>query len=188
MRKIAIFASGGGSNAEAIIQHFKDSALVQVALIVTNKSTAGVIARADNHQLPYRVINRSILNDEEKMLPILKDHNIDFIVLAGWLQLIPSFLVKAYKDSIVNIHPALLPAYGGKGMYGMHVHRAVKENKEMTSGMTIHLVNEEYDEGKHLFQASTLLDPTDSPEDIAAKVLKLEHKYYPKVIEYLISN
>ncbi len=188
MTRIAIFASGGGSNAEAIINHFKDVDSITVSLIVTNKSDAGIIKRANNHGIPFLVITKSELKNQDFLLTKLKGDKIDFIVLAGFLLLIPSYLVEAYPQKIVNIHPALLPAYGGKGMYGMNVHRAVKENEEEMSGMTIHYVNQAYDEGKHIFQASIKIDATDTAEEIAGKVLKLEHKYYSKVIDYLLKS
>lgn len=186
MKKIAILASGGGSNAEAIIQYFKSVDDIEVSLIVTNKIKAGVIDRGQKHNIPVHIIDRNQLYDSEKLLDLMSEYKIDLIVLAGFLLLVPIYLIQAYPEKILNIHPALLPQYGGKGMYGVNVHKAVKENRDIMSGITIHLVNEKFDEGKHLFQASCRLEMEDTSEDIGAKVLKLEHKYYPKVIHYFI--
>ncbi len=186
MKHIAIFATGGGSNAQKIIEHFKDNNETQVSLIISNKENAGVIDKAKAHNIPTLIINRHEFYKTKDILKKLHTFDIDFIVLAGFLWLIPNYLVKEFPNRIVNIHPALLPKYGGKGMYGMNVHRAVFEAKEEESGMTIHFVNEHYDEGAIIFQAKCLLDTTNSPEDIAQKVLELEHQYYPKVIEKVI--
>lgn len=181
--RIAIFASGGGSNAEQIIRHFKENEEIEVSLILSNRKSAFVLERAKNHNIPGITFSKSELNQTTKILEILNTYKIDFIVLAGFLLLLPRDLIKAYPDRIVNIHPALLPAYGGKGMYGKHVHQAVFDNYEKESGITIHLVNENYDEGKQLFQKSVALDSTDTPSEIAKKVLALEHQYFPMVIE-----
>ena len=188
MKKIAILASGRGSNAEAIIQYFKNVDDIEVSLIVTNKIKAGVIHRAQNHVIPIHIIERNQLYNSEKLLDLMLEYEINVIVLAGFLLLVPIYLIQAYPEKILNIHPALLPQYGGKGMYGMNVHKAVKENRDIMSGITIHLVNEKFDEGKQLFQASCRLEQEDTAESIAAKVLKLEHKYYPKVIHYFIEK
>jgi len=188
MKHLAIFASGGGSNAECIIQHFSAHPSIAVSLIVSNKATAGVIQKAENHQLPYTVISKAELNEPKYLLPLLQKYNVDFIALAGFLLLIPQSLVQAYPDAIFNIHPALLPKYGGKGMYGHHVHQAVFDDFEKESGPTIHLVNEKYDEGKILFQKSVALLPSDTPDVIAKKVLAVEHEHYARVIEeYILS-
>ena len=157
MKRIAIFASGGGSNAEAIIQYFKEKENVSVALIVANKSKAFVVERAKTHNIPSIIISRDSFYKEESIVEHLVNYKVDLIVLAGFLWLIPEYLVNAFPQKILNIHPALLPQYGGKGMYGMNVHRAVKENGDEISGITIHYVNNEYDKGKHLFQASVRL-------------------------------
>ena len=188
MKNLAIFASGGGSNAEAIIQYFNAIEDIRVNLIVSNKNTAGVLARAEKNNISAHVITRNSFYEDRSVLDILHNHEIDWIILAGFLWLVPEYLIDAYSERMLNIHPALLPKYGGKGMYGIHVHRAVKENKESISGMTIHMVNKEYDKGKHVFQATTELSPLDTPEDIAAKVLKLEHKYYPRIIHHLVNS
>lgn len=188
MKHIAIFASGGGSDAEAIIRYMKDIDDINVNLIISNKGRAGVIQRALNHHINTHIISRTSFYESEDILGLLQEYHIDWIILAGFLWLVPAYLIEAYPDRILNIHPALLPKYGGKGMYGMNVHKAVKENKDTVSGMTIHYVNQEYDKGKHVFQATTELSPDDTPEDIAAKVLKLEHKYYPQVIHHLVKS
>ncbi len=188
-KRLVIFASGGGSNAEAIINYFSGSDLAQVVLIVTNKKEAGVIQRADSHDIPSLVISKKALSNKEFLIPTLDQYKPDLIILAGFLLLIPTHLVEAYPDAILNIHPALLPKYGGKGMYGHHVHQAVFDNNEKTSGPTIHLVNAHYDEGQILFQAEVALEPMDTPDIIAQKVLALEHKHYPQVIEqYLLGG
>jgi len=186
MKNIAIFASGGGSNAQKIMEHFENCSFAQVSLIISNKSKAGVLEKALIRNLPTLVLNREEFYKTENILKKLNTYNIDFVVLAGFLWLVPTYLVKAYKGRIVNIHPALLPKYGGKGMYGMNVHRAVHAAKEEETGPTIHFVNEHYDEGGIIFQAKCSIQPTDSPENIAKKVLALEHKYYPQVIEKVI--
>lgn len=182
MKRIAIFASGSGSNAREIIHHFSNSQVAQVALVVTNRGKAGVRDIAARHRIESTVVKRSEF-DSKEFIHFLADRKIDFIALAGFLLLIPASLVKAFENRIVNIHPALLPKYGGAGMYGMHVHRAVKEAGEKQSGMTIHYVNQHYDEGQIIFQATCDLEPSDTPEIIQQKVLKLEHTHYAKVIE-----
>jgi len=187
-KNIAIFASGGGSNARSIIAHFKDSAIADVALVVSNKPDAGVLKIAAENGIPTVVIQRKPFYETDELLEVLHAHHIDFIALAGFLWLVPQYLVAAYPKKIVNIHPALLPAYGGKGMYGIHVHTAVKAAGETESGMTIHYVNDHYDEGDIVFQAKVSLEKTDTPEDIARKVLTLEHRHFPQVIETLLTD
>lgn len=187
MKKIAIFASGSGSNAEEIIKHFKKSNIGEVALILSNKPDAYVLERAKKYDVPSVVFNRNELKDMT-VLDILKSHSIDFIVLAGFMNLVPENLVKAYPNKIVNIHPALLPKFGGKGMYGDHVHKAVRESGDVETGITIHLVNEKYDEGQIIFQASCPVDENDTPATIAEKVHQLEHANYPKVIEKVLAE
>ena len=184
--KIAVFASGGGSNARKIMEHFRNSDAGQVALVVCNKKNAGVIGIADSFGIPVQLIDRELFYETEALLDLMRQYDIGFIALAGFLWLMPPYLVKAYPGKIVNIHPALLPKYGGKGMYGMHVHEAVKAAGDKESGPTIHFVNEHYDEGNIIFQASCPIDPEDSPESIAHKVLELEHRHYPTVIEALL--
>lgn len=188
MIRIAILASGSGSNAEKIIRYLQDHARLRIEVVVTNHKKAGVIARAARYDLPVEVIPNAEWADEDRVLSFFKDSKIDFIVLAGFLRMIPEFLIGAYPRQIVNIHPALLPDYGGKGMYGMNVHRAVCKNKEKESGITIHLVNEEYDRGEILFQARCRVLPDDLPEDVQKKVQVLEHQFYPMIVEYLAAG
>ena len=185
-RKIAILASGGGSNARKIIEHFRNSDAASVVLIAANKADCGALTIANEFGIKTLVITRENFRDSDTFRNKLVDLEIDLVVLAGFLWRIPSNIVESFNGKIVNIHPALLPKYGGKGMYGMNVHRAVKEALETVSGMTIHFVNENYDEGNVIFQASVELDSMDTAEDIAAKVLKLEHHHYPVIIEQVI--
>lgn len=186
MVRIAILASGSGSNAEAIIRYLQGVREVDVACIVTNRRRAGVLDRARLYGIPSRVFPRSAWeNTPQEVLEYFSEQRIDVIVLAGYLQKIPEYLIQTFPNRIVNIHPALLPAYGGKGMYGMHVHRAVHQNREKESGITIHLVNEKYDDGEIIFQARCAIAPEDSPEEIRSKVLSLEHRYFPVVVKYL---
>lgn len=186
MKNIAIFASGTGSNATKIVEHFSDHATIKVALIISNKTTAKVLDMAKSKTIPTLIINRTNFYQTENLLANLANHQIDFIALAGFLWLIPPYLVKAFPNKMVNIHPALLPKYGGKGMYGQHVHKAVRANNEQVSGITLHYVNEHYDEGNIIFQAACPIANTDSPSDIAQHVLKLEHYYFPRVLESLL--
>lgn len=184
--KISIFASGGGSNAQKFFEHFAQNDTAEIVSVFTNNKSAGVISRAEKFNLPIHILNRSYWDTGEIPISILKEEKVDYIVLAGFMLLIPKALISQYSDRIFNIHPALLPKFGGQGMYGNNVHKAVKAVGEEVSGITIHLVNEEYDKGRILYQESCFLDPTDSPEEIGAKVLKLEHKNYPKVVESVI--
>lgn len=186
--KLAIFASGGGSNAEKIIEYFSTSADIEVSLILSNNAKAYVLERAANHNISSFIFKLSDLHNSEKVIDELAAHDIDWIILAGFLQLIPQSMIQKYNNHIINIHPALLPQYGGKGMYGHHVHRAVFNNFEKESGITIHLVNEQYDKGQILFQTTTQLSTTDTPDLIASKVLQLEHKHYARIIENTIMD
>ncbi len=185
-KKIAIFASGNGTNALQLIKHFKNHAHIQVGLIVTNQSNAGVIQVAKAHQVPYSLINRSLLANNSYMTALLNLYDINFIVLAGFLLLIPPFLVKLYDQRMINIHPALLPKFGGKGMYGDHVHQAVLQAGETETGISIHYVNEMYDRGKIIFQAKCKVDRKDNVEKLARKVQELEHQYLPEWTEKLV--
>lgn len=185
---IAIFASGGGSNARKIIEYFKNSETIAVQMVVSNKKDAAVLDIAQANGIKTQVVNRADFMHAEQFLAVLKQEHIDFVVLAGFLWLVPAYLVEAFPNRIFNIHPALLPKFGGKGMYGHFVHEAVKAAGETESGMTIHLVNEQYDKGDILFQARSTLLSEDSPEDIAQKVLALEHRYYAEVIEKTITE
>lgn len=188
MSRIAIFASGRGSNAKKIIHHFEDKNATSIALVVSNKKDAPVLALAEQHNIPTIVLTKSSFYHSKEILSSLQSFQIDFIALAGFLWLLPAYLIKAYPKKILNIHPALLPKYGGKGMYGMNVHHAVREAHEKHSGISIHYVNEHYDEGNILFQASCEIHQDDSAEDIAKKVQTLEHQYFPSVIEAILPN
>lgn len=180
---IAIFLSGTGSNARKIIEHFQGHPSVSITLLVSNKPELGAIDIAGENNIPLLSITKSMLYDEQMFLKSLKDAGVDFIVLAGFLLLIPPYLVKHFEKKIVNIHPGLLPKFGGKGMYGHHVHEAVKVAGEIESGITIHFCNAHYDEGDIIFQAKTALSADDTPKDIARKVLALEHEHFAKVVE-----
>ena len=186
MTRIAIFASGSGSNAENIIRYVSDNRSIKVVLVLSNKSCSGVLIRAQLHNIPTFIFTKNDLNECSKVHNVLKDYNASMIVLAGFLLKIPLCMIKAYPNSILNIHPALLPKYGGNGMYGMNVHKAVVENKEEKSGITIHYVNENYDEGAIIFQATCDIDKHDLPEDVKTKVQALELCHFPSVIESII--
>lgn len=186
--KIAIFASGSGSNAQRITEYFSENQSVSIELFLTNNPQAGVIERGRKLHIPTLIFDKYTFSKTEKILAILQKQEIDLIILAGFLWLIPEYLVKAYPNKIINIHPALLPKYGGKGMWGHFVHEAVVANKESESGITIHYVNEHYDEGGIIFQASCEIIETDTPEDVAHKVQILEHQHFPKVIEELVEK
>ena len=184
-KRIAIFASGSGSNAENIINYFSGSPNVSFPIILSNKKEAFVHERAKKMQIPSITFDKMQLENGE-VLALLQKEGIDFIVLAGFLLKVPENILAAYPNKIVNIHPALLPNYGGKGMYGMKVHEAVVANGEKESGITIHYVNEHYDEGAIIAQYKCEVLPTDSPDDVAEKVHALEYKYFPRVIEGVI--
>lgn len=186
MKRIIIFASGSGTNAENIIEYFHDNVLVTVNYIVTNNPKAGVLERADRLGVPSKIFSKNEMQQTE-FISFLKE-NADFIVLAGFLLKVPDELIKHFPNAIVNIHPALLPKYGGKGMYGMHVHKAVVENQESESGITIHYVNENYDEGAIIFQKSVDLKSADTPNDVADKIHRLEQDNFPKVIENVLQS
>lgn len=183
---MAIFASGSGSNCENIIRYFRNSPLVNVSLVVSNKPDAYVLERAKQLGVPSIVVTKTELNDASVMLKLLK--NADFIVLAGFLPLIPDYLIEAFPHRIVNIHPALLPKYGGKGMWGHHVHEAVKASGDTVTGMTVHFVTPVCDAGEIIAQFSVAVSPNDSVEDIAAKEHNLEMEHFPKVLEEIILN
>ena len=186
MTRIAIFASGSGSNAENIIRYFSDNKDVKVVLVLSDQSRSGVLIRAQLHNIPTFIFTKDDLNERTKVHDVLKEYNASMIVLAGFLLKIPLYMIEAYPNSILNIHPALLPKYGGKGMYGMNVHTAVVENKEEKTGITIHYVNENYDEGAIIFQATCDIDEHDLPEDVKTKVQALELRHFPSVIESII--
>ncbi|MDR3339098.1 MAG: phosphoribosylglycinamide formyltransferase [Candidatus Symbiothrix sp.] len=185
MIKIALFASGSGSNAENIIRYFQDREDISFPLIVSNKEEAYVHERAKRLHIPSYTYGKEAFENGEALL-LLQQNEIDFIVLAGFLLKVPEVMLQAYPQKIINIHPALLPKFGGKGMYGSHVHEAVVAAKETNTGITIHYVNENYDEGQIIFQAKCAVLPTDSPDDVATKVHALEYEYFPKVINSTI--
>ena len=187
-KKIAILASGSGTNAENIIKYFEGSQDVSVQLVLSNKEEAYVLTRARQHNIPTMVFDRPGFYETGLVLEKLLSEGINFIVLAGFLWLIPLDIIQAYPGKIVNIHPALLPKYGGKGMYGSHVHQAVIDNNDKESGISIHYVNEKYDEGAIIFQAKCPVLPGDTPESLAERIHVLEYKHYPEVIEKLLSD
>ncbi len=187
MNRIAIFASGSGTNAENLIRYFSQSNQLFIPLVLTENPNAYVIHRAAKLNVPCLVFSVSDLNSG-KVIELLQQFRIDYIVLAGFLKLLPSMLVDSYADRIINIHPSLLPKFGGKGMYGLYVHKAVLEAAESHSGITIHLVNNRYDEGEVLFQAQCAVQPDDTPESLAKRIHELEHKHFPTVVEKYILN
>lgn len=188
MKRIAIFASGSGSNAQKIMEHFKKNAEAEVALLLTNNADAYVLQRADNFEIPSQVFDKEMFYHSDTILKMLHNLKIDLIVLAGFLWLIPEYLLEAYPRRIINIHPALLPAYSGKGMFGKKVHQAILDNHEIESGITIHYINEHFDEGEIIYQAKFKIEKTDDLEMIMYKGQQLEHQYYPKIIENLIKK
>lgn len=187
--RTAIFASGSGTNAENIIRHFKGHSFIETALVLCNKPGAGVLERAEKLGVETLLFNRDDLYENSLVLRVLEEKKIDFIVLAGFLWMIPKDILMKFPGRIVNIHPALLPKYGGKGMYGEKVHQAVRDHMEKKTGITIHHVNEIYDAGDIIFQAECEIDPVlDSPEEIASRVHKLEYQFYPIIIEKTIRD
>ena len=187
-KNIAIFASGSGSNAENIIRYFQKSGSAQVSLVLSNKSDAYVLERAHRLRVPCNVFPKEDWIAGDEILAVLQEARIDFIVLAGFLFRVPDLLLHAYPYKIINIHPALLPKYGGKGRYGDRVHQAVVTAGEKESGITIHYINEHYDEGDTIFQVTCPVLPTDSPDDVAKKVHALEYEHFPLVIEKLLNE
>lgn len=186
MIKVAVFASGAGSNAQKIIDHFRDHSSVKISLIVCNKPGAGVLQIAEKENIPALIIEKEQFFRGDNYVHALKAHDISFIILAGFLWKIPGGLVEAFRGHIINIHPALLPKYGGKGMYGQFVHAAVIEAAEKESGITIHYVDEQYDHGSTIFQATCEITPDDTPESLAQKIHVLEHTHFPRVAEEVI--
>ncbi|CAM3980022.1 MULTISPECIES: phosphoribosylglycinamide formyltransferase [Flavobacterium] len=187
MQKIVLFASGNGSNAEKIILHFKKSSLANVVMVFSNNPRAKVLERAQLNGVEAIAFEKQELNNGV-ILEKLNTIQPDLIVLAGFLLKFPESIINYYPNKIINIHPALLPKYGGKGMYGTHVHSAVLENKEKETGITIHYVNENYDEGAYIFQKSVTIETCKTIEEIALEIQKLEHQYFPEIIENLLSN
>lgn len=188
MKRLALFASGSGTNAENLIHYFANSQHVEVSLILCNKPGAFVIQRAKNHNVPLMVFDRRQFYGSNEVLQVLLDHKIDFIILAGFLWLVPTEILEAFPRSVINIHPALLPKYGGKGMYGGKVHEAVIENGEIESGITIHLIDELYDQGQTIFQTSCPVYPEDEPQTLAARIHELEYAHFPVVIEEFVKK
>ena len=185
---IAIFVSGSGTNCENLIKYFADSERVCCALVVSNKADAYALVRAERLGVPTAVMLKAQLNDEHLMMALMQQHHIDFIVLAGFLPLVPTFLIDAYPRRIINIHPALLPKFGGKGMWGHHVHEAVKAAGETETGMTVHYVTPVCDSGEIIAQYRTSLSPDDTVDDIAEKEHQLEMKYFPKIVEQVLNE
>jgi len=188
MMKIAIFASGNGTNAERIASYFSKGELARVSLILTNNPEAGVLKRAEKLSVPTVVFSRKEFSKTKDIVNLLKANEIDLVVLAGFLWLVPSNILQAYPDKVVNIHPALLPKYGGKGMYGNHVHEAVIAAGDGQSGITIHFVNEKYDDGNIIFQSKVDVDQSDTADTLADKIHDLEYAHFPVVIEELIQK
>lgn len=188
MKRLAIFASGNGSNAETIALYFEERKDVEISLILTNNPKAGVLERAENIGIKSVVFNRADFTENGRIDRLLNENKIDGVILAGFLWLIPDLMVKQFPNRIINIHPALLPKYGGKGMFGMNVHKSVIEAGEKQSGISIHYVNNKYDDGQIIFQATVDIMNDETPESLAAKIHKLEHEYFPKVIDQELIN
>jgi len=188
MKQIVIFASGSGTNAQNIIKYFQKTKLAEVTLVLSNKSDAKVLERAEKLSISSKSFTKEELFSSEGILTILKQKSPDLIVLAGFLLKFPEFILKEFPNKVINIHPALLPKYGGKGMYGMKVHESVVENKESETGITIHYVNENYDEGAIIFQKSFPLSENETAETVANKIHELEYEFFPKVIEELLEE
>lgn len=187
MKRIVIFASGSGTNVENIIKYFQETKTAAVTHVLSNNEHAKVFERCERLNIDASLFDKAAFTKDKTVLHFLQQE-ADFIVLAGFLWRIPSDIVAAFPNKIINIHPALLPKYGGKGMYGMNVHKAVKANNELESGITIHYVNENYDEGAIIFQAKTTISEDDSAENIAQKIHKLEYEHFPKIIEQVING
>lgn len=187
-KRIAIFASGSGSNAQKIMEHFKKHPDAEVVLILTNNPQAYVLQRADNFEIPSHVFSRQEFYETDEVIRLLKNLQVDLIVLAGFLWLVPASLLKAFPNKIINIHPSLLPKFGGKGMYGDKVHQAVLDEQEEESGITIHFVNEHFDEGEVIHQSKFKIEPGDDIKMIKFKGQQLEHHHFPRVIENLLKK
>ena len=188
MKQIAVFASGTGTNAENIIKYFNNSAKARVVLVLTNNPRAGVISKARALRVNTIVFNKIQLQDREGVLKTLVDISIDLIVLAGFLLKLPTIVINSFNLKIINIHPSLLPKYGGKGMFGNNVHKAVIANREKESGITIHYVDEQYDNGEIIFQTNCKIEPEDSVNELAKKIHQIEMEHFPKIIEKLVVN
>jgi len=188
MKNIAIFASGSGTNAEQITKYFADKQSAKVSLILSNNKNAYVLERAKKLTIPTRIFTREEFYNTDNILDLLKENSIDLVVLAGFLWIIPDNLLMAFPNKIINIHPALLPAYGGKGMYGDKVHKSIIEAGEKESGISIHFVNEKYDEGKIIFQKKIAIQSDDNHESLAKKIHQLEYEYFPQIIEKILND
>lgn len=188
IKNIVIFASGEGSNTQKIIDYFRSSEKVNISLIVSNKASANVLIRAKNNTIPTLVLDRDLFYKGNTLIEELKSMQTDLIVLAGFLWMIPEQLIKAFPNKIINIHPSLLPKFGGKGMYGTNVHKAVIASNEKESGITIHIVNEQYDEGKIIAQHACSISENETAESLGEKIHKLEYEYFPKAIEFFLSE
>jgi phosphoribosylglycinamide formyltransferase 1 len=185
-KNIVIFASGSGSNAQRLLEHFENHPSIRVAALFSNNPKAYALKRAETYHVPALLFSRDEFYNSAKVVEQVKQFNPDLIVLAGFLWLVPQSLLHAFPDKIINIHPALLPKYGGKGMHGLHVHAAVLEAGEDQSGITIHRINEEYDKGEFILQECCPVYSEDTPEELASRVLQLEHKYLPLIVEKLL--
>ena len=188
MKRIVIFASGSGTNAENIIKYFQRTKVAKVTLVLSNKSAANVLVRAKKLSIPSKTFNKSEFINSDRIITILRNELPDLIVLAGFLLKFPKTILKDFPNKVINIHPALLPKYGGKGMYGMHIHESVIKNKEIETGITIHYVNENYDEGAIIFQERFQLSENDTAASVAAKIHELEYEFFPKVIEEILKK
>jgi len=187
-KRIAIFASGNGTNAQRIVEYFKDNEEIEICLILSNKPNAGVLLRAEKLGIRTEVFNRDEFKKGQKVDVLLQENDIDLIVLAGFLWLVPTFLIEKFPNRIINIHPALLPKFGGKGMYGMNVHKAVIESGESQSGISIHYVNNKYDDGQIIFQAKFNIEEGETPESLANKIHQLEYEHFPIIVENELSK
>ena len=187
MKKLAIFGSGAGSNAENICVYFNNSSDIKVVMMCTNRKDAFIVERAKKLKIPMVFTSKTELENFDDLAKILEKYQVDYIILAGFLLKIPSKMIEQYPNKIINIHPALLPKYGGKGMYGMNVHKAIIKNKEVVSGITIHYVNKKYDEGPIIFQKEIKINSSYTPNDLANKIHDLEMEYFPKIVENLLN-
>jgi phosphoribosylglycinamide formyltransferase-1 len=184
MIQAAIFASGEGTNAENLFRYFASDPRIKIKLVITNRDDAGIVARAEKYKKNVHIVSKAALeNYTDQLIEFLKVEGIDLIILAGFLLKLPEKFIQAFPGRIINLHPALLPNYGGKGMYGMHVHRAVIGNKDAESGITVHYVNEEYDKGEIILQARCAIDPSDTAEMLAEKIRQLELEHLPRAVE-----
>jgi phosphoribosylglycinamide formyltransferase-1 len=188
VKRIAVFASGSGTNAENLVRYFSNSKTAKVELILCNNASAGVVTRAQSLGVPFFLFNRKDFYESSQILNVLREREIDLVVLAGFLWLIPKNIIEVFEKKIVNIHPALLPGFGGKGFYGMSVHQSVLDSKELLSGITIHYVDEKFDEGEIIFQAACHVSHEDSAESLAKKIHELEYRYFPVVVDKVLSQ